>query len=163
MLRPKLAVDGRTRGKIPAGLRIPPPALPPVVLARRRVGSTGVPLEEVVREMVVAYKEAVGGRSCEGLLRKMDGDWRHVLCFMAGDLIDEGRSGGGYVRFVCAEVRRTKGRDPWPSEVFSMKSFEGWMSGYRTSGGATLDVDGYIATPERRRAHERRVRACRTS
>lgn len=155
MPRPDRVVAlGVTRGRIPTTVVAPPPPLPPTPEPPRgKVGSTGVPIEEVVREMVVSYKDFVRGERCGPLLRKMDGDWRHVLRLMASDLMDEGLSGAAYVRHVCEGIRKLKRRDPWPSEVFSRKSFEGWLPSYRTSGGAELQVDGYIVSEERRAAH----------
>lgn len=113
--------------------------------------------------MVVAYKEFVRGDVRVGqLLRRIDGDWRHVR-LMASDLMDEGLSGSAFVRHVCEGVRALRGRDPWPSEVFSQKGFPAWLRSYKTSGEAGLSLPGYVATQERRDAHLARVEACRAT
>jgi hypothetical protein len=162
MLLPARVPLGITRGRIPTGPRVPPPPLPPApLLTRGRAGSTGVAIEEVVREMVVAYKTFVRGEGCAKLLQKMDGEWRHVLRLMAADLMDEGLSGAGFVRHACEGVRRLTGRRPWPSDVFRLKALASWLPSYRTSSVEKLGLDGYVATPERRKAHQDRIAACR--
>ena len=119
-------------------------------------------LEEVVRDMVVAFKTCVGGARVARFVDRVEApDFRHVLRLMASDLMDEGMSGGAFVRHVCGELRRLRGRDPWPSEVFSMKSLAAWLPSYRASGAIAAESPGYLATPARHRAHRERVEACR--
>jgi hypothetical protein len=153
-------VPGRTFGRVPPGPVDPPPALPAVpVPVRERAGSAGQPWAEVVRSMVVAFKEATGGRNMRPLLERIDGPWRPIVKQVAGLLMDEGMSGAAYVAFVCARVRAKRGRVPYPAEVFSLKSAEGWMREYRADAAGWLPAAGYQATPERRAEHEARWRA----
>lgn len=153
------AAGGVTRGRVPEDPR-PPPGLPPAAAPPRRpAGSHGMRIDDVVREMAGAYARAAGPRLSRALLMRMDGPWRHVVRLMASDLMDEGRSGGAYVRFVVASCRALRGRTPFAAEVFSLRSFQGWLPIYRREASSWLDRPGYLAGPARRRLHEGRMPA----
>jgi hypothetical protein len=133
-------------------------------------------LEEVVRDMAISFKEEVGAANVRGFVDRVESlEKRHVFRLMANELMDEGMSGGLYVRFACGEGRRRRKRDPWPDEVFSLRSFSGssaiglpptgpgLLADYRKSGFVAYSTPGYLATAERHRAHRERVEACRVT
>lgn len=151
----RITPDGETRGRVPEDPQAPP-ALPPVVLPRRRAGSSGISIDQVVREMARAYVGSAGERRSRELLRQMDGPWRHVVRLMASDLMDEGRSPAAFVRFVCAKLREKRGRAPFAAEVFSMRAFGGWLPQYRREASSWIDAPSYTASPARRRQHAER-------
>ena len=147
---------GRTLGRIPIHRVDPPPVLPAVPIPVGQVGSTGRPWREVLREMIVAFKEATGGRNMRQLLDRIDGEWESRVKEIVGTLMDEGMSGATYVAFVCDEVRKLRGRPPFAAEVFSVKSVGGWIRAYRTTApGLVASLRSYEASPERRRLYQR--------
>lgn len=150
-----LRTKGRTRGRNPGYVEAPP-APPPVDWKPARAGCLGMTIEEVVRELVVAFKVETEGRGFAKLRERIEGPWRHVVRLLATDLLDEGISPAGFVACVAAGVRRLRGRDPWPAEVFSAKALPRWLEEYRKSGASWIGGEGYVATAERRslvRAH----------
>lgn len=154
-----LAHDPRTgsrkRGRYPGPVGAPP-APPPVDWRPGRAGSSGMSLDDVVRELVVQFKVETGGRGFGKLRERIEGPWRHVVRLLATDILDEGLSPAGFVACVAAGVRKLRGRDPWPAEVFSPRALVVWLGEYRRSAASWIGSEGYVATEERRklvRAH----------
>lgn len=150
MLADDLRTGSRMRGRYPGRVE-PPPAPPPIEWRPARAGSAGMGIEEVVRELVVTFKVETGGRGFSRLRERLDGPWRHVVRLLATDLLDEGISPAGFVACVAAGVRRLRGRDPWPAEVFSPRALPVWLGAYRRDAASWIPGEGYVATEERRR------------
>ncbi len=139
------------------GRRCRPPALlPPAPMPpSERVSSAGMEVDQVVRLMLVAYKEAGRGEHMRRLTTYAAGPWWGVIREMALRLIEESISPTHYVRFVCRESARRRGRFPFPAQVFAIKSLEGWIASYRSAWA--IPVAPYVPSEERRRAHAEAV------
>ena len=114
---------------------------------------------DVVRLMVVAYKDATGARNMRYLLDGARDGWPLAVRRVAGMLLDEDVAPAAYVEFACAAIREKRGRDPWPAEVFSVKSAEGWLKGWRRESTEWAPVPVYATTVERRADYARRLAA----
>lgn len=157
-------VDGVTRGRVPTSME-PPPPLPPVEIPRRKrkVSSFDMTVDAVVTAMLRAFVTEVGEKRAGGALRRADHEWRGTMRLMASDLIDEGISPEGYVRHVCAGIRKQRRREPYAGEVFCLKTLKAepmqrWLASYRK--GIHIDLPYYVCTPARRRLHRERAQAC---
>ncbi len=116
-----------------------------------RVSSVGQRIEQVVRSMIVAYKDAGGGSNAAKLAKMSRGAWWGVIREMANLLLDEGLNPDLYVRFVCRESTANVGKFPFPAQVFSLKSLRGWLPSYRKS--QSVRPFSYSVTDERRQQH----------
>jgi hypothetical protein len=150
--------SGRTLGRIRPQRAEPPPALPAVQFVRAPVGSSRQPWREVLRDMIVAYKEATDGRNMGALMERIDGAWESRVKEVVGLVMDEGMSGRTYVAFACKQVQELRGRVPFPSEIFSVKSAVNWLRAYRKDAAGLIDMPAYVASDERRRLYAAQVR-----
>lgn len=145
------------RGKVRVDRPAPPAPLSVIELApAARVSSAGMSIDDVVREMIVAYKVAGTGQHMATLARNARTCWWGTLREMASLLIDESLSPRLYVAFVCRELLvKRPDRFPFPAQVFALKSLRGWISGYRKS--QSVPPTTYAPTEDRIAQHHAAV------
>lgn len=107
--------------------------------------------------MIVAFKQATGGRNMRALMERIDTTWDSRIREIVGMLMDEGMSGTAYVTYACGEVLKLRGRLPFASEIFSVRSACGWIRGYRKEA-ASLVSPVYEASQDRLRMYAARAR-----
>jgi hypothetical protein len=148
-----------SRGHLRPGRGADPPAPPALVTPRlpHRITSAGMSIDDVVRGLLVSYKQAGDGEHMYRLTKYALTIWWGLLREIALRLIDEGISPAYYVAFVCAEIRRKQGHFPYPAQVFSTKSIGGWLPVYRKAWA--IPTPTHRSSTEARRAHAEAVLA----
>lgn len=164
-MREVFRVDGVTRGRVPSAIPPPLPPLPPITIQRRKVSSFDMTVDAVVTAMLRSFVSEVGTKRAQAALRRADHEWRGTMRLMASDLIDEGISPDGYVKHVCAGIRKTRRREPYAGEVFSLRTLKAepmqrWLASYRKSAQNFIQLPTYVCTPARRRMHRERLQKC---